>query len=273
MRTAVVVATAAALAACAPRYRTEVETVLTARHPPVSEPAHDALHAHAGAVGQWALYRISRDGAQIGYQLVDITRGDCGVWIEVVWSTADHRAVSKVCYREMPDLDGHAATWRPLVQAVVEMHDDEYPLLIDLRQPGSAPFTAALQIEKFESTFDGARWKHDVFPREDLTVTAGQFAQTVRAKDATGLTMWFHSDVPITNLVRSHARDGSELELVAFSESGATSVIPDLPNDRVHYVECKSDSSIGHLNERPVCRHEHKWWARDELLGSLQHYR
>jgi hypothetical protein len=229
-------------AACMPEVPDSTEIVFASRPSPgVRVPARDSLHAHPARVGQWALYRIS-DGASIGYEYVDVTQGQCGVWFEVVWVARGHRTVSKVCYRTMPDLDHSTERWLPLTRVAVTQRDDGVTTVFDLQAGDGVANQRFIDLCRFQSTFDGARWRHDDLPREDVDAIAGQFAGAVRVISANhDLKMWFHPDVPLTGLVRSHARDGTDLELVSFGEQGATSGIPDVALSADGVIVCTDD--------------------------------
>jgi hypothetical protein len=236
--------------ACTPAYLGDnsANIVLASRamHPVhVAAPAN--LHVHPARVGQWALYRLI-DASGMGYEYVGITRGKCGVWFEDAWVAGGHRTTSKVCYREMPDLDHGSESWLALVRVAVVQYDDELPRVVDLRAGVAPPSELPAQLHRFQGNFDGARWRHDDLPRDDVDVSAGSFARAVRvASTRNAATMWFHPEVPITGMVMSRARDGTELELAAFGEQGATSAIADVPDSGDDYLTC-TQAGIGALS-------------------------
>jgi hypothetical protein len=217
------------------------------------------------------LYDISDDGARVGYELFDVTKGKCGIWFEIAWVTRDHRTVSKVCYKAMPDLDQPSVSWLPLVRVIVMQNDDFLPVVIDLRHRDSMSKND-LDLTSFQGTFDAARWRHYDLPRNDVDVTSGRFTRAVQVTNEQGdLTMWFHPAVPITGMVKSHAGGGRELSLVAFGEQDAVAAIPNYPEASEDYVSCDEDNRSLGVNllhqtasflRKVVCeRPEERFWS------------
>jgi hypothetical protein len=246
-----------ALTACASTtYQTDVDAVLASHRAYVQLPPPEVSpYPQAGEVGQWVLYRSSRNGAA-GYLRIGLTQDRCGVWLEQDWVTRDHRSVSKVCYSAMPDLAAPSASWAPLVRVAVSQNDRDEPVVVDLRDHDNEPMRRSLKLDQFHAGLDSARWRHDDLPREDLDVAAGHFAQAILVKNTDQrLTMWFHTGVPITSMLKSRASDGTELELVAFGDHGAVASLPGVPDDSTAYKECTMQAfPAGSLHTEPMCR-------------------
>jgi hypothetical protein len=266
---AIVIASLAA--ACSAAYHGDVDTVLASHHSEhVQAAPPEELAPQPGKAGQWALYRTADRDGEVGYQLVAITRGRCGIWLEVVWGTATHRTVSKTCYRAMPDFAARTKSWEGLLAVAVTQLDADDPVIVDLRDPDGRSLAPRLQLARFHAVFDSARWRHEDLPREDVDVPAGRFARAVRATSAKrAITSWFHPEVPITGLVESRSDDGARVELVAFGQDGATSAVADLPDERVPYVECRPQEAVGHLIWRTACRRKQPTLEDDTQLKNM----
>lgn len=254
-------------------YHDDVETMLASHPRPRQEVAAPASLVPVPAkVGQWALYKQTK-GSSVGYQYVSVTSDACGVWFEYVWGTGDHRRVSKVCYQQLPDLATDIATWSKLVQAVVTQDDNAAPLVVDLSNHRNAGSKTRLDLARFHANMDWGRWGHEDLPREDVDVPAGHFAKAVEAANHTHtLTMWFHPQVPITGLIKSHESDGTDLELVSYGDEGATTMIPNVPGNGQDYVECTEQPIVGSNMWKMICRQHGKTFEDDtqqkNMLGS-----
>jgi len=266
-----VIAFALLAPACAATYHGDVDTVLAShRSDHVEAAPPEELAPQPGKVGQWALYKAVDRHGEVGYQLVDITDGRCGIWLEVVWGSATHRTVSKTCYRAMPDFAARAKSWESLLAVAVTQLDADDPVIVDLRDPDGRSLAPRLQLARFHTVFDSARWRHEDLPREDVDVPAGRFARAIRATSTgRGITSWFHPQVPITGLVESHSDDGARVELVAFGQDGATSAVADLPDEHVPYIECRPQEAVGHLIWRTACRRKQPTLDDDTQLKNM----
>lgn len=263
MRTLFVLGGVLLVGACE-HYEENVDAVLAGHRAAAREVGPPStLLPHAATVGQWVLYRETEHGETVGYQLVSITQESCGSAIEYVWGRADHRTISKACYSQLPDLATDPASWTELVVAAVTETDADPPLVIDMRPGRNLRSRTRLDLDRFHLNFDGARWRHDDMPRQDVDVPAGHFAKTIRATNRTQtVTTWFHPAVPITAMVRSQTRDGLDVELVTFGDAGARTLLADVPGPGT-YIECMEQIMVGSHLEKLECLH-HDRNAGDE---------
>ena len=225
------------LAACAgpqikAAYKSDVDATLAEGHASMSME-RAALAPHPWKVGQWALYRTVTDGKP-GYEKYSIVgEDDCGFWLEQVQQDYYRRSVSKICYTRMPwlpDASGHyVADTMDLVQVMITQGDTGRAQVFDFRRNPQMKESMKMLAQTMVS-FDWAN--KESLPREDLVVPAGRFAGTVTFPISVtvlwktiNVTTHIHPEVPVYGVVRSDASTGRVSELLAFGETGATSVL------------------------------------------------
>jgi hypothetical protein len=185
----------------------------------VARPTRTELPALA--VGQWSKYRnTSKDGAtEVTYKVV--AEEDGGYWLEVVRGAANAGTVLQMLIsiknRSDPNsLDVHAARIRMPNGHVRELRGD-------MLRPTADGYRKSL-AEIFAPSLAGA-------PQEDVSVPAGNFhgcykrtQKVERQSKASEQTVWVHTDVPISGIVKSEETDGSgKTELLTWGTSGAKS--------------------------------------------------
>ncbi len=215
-------------------YRSDVDAVLAANArggARVGPPA--ALVPQPWRVGQWALYRTQHDG-DLGYEKVGVVGQDaCGMWIERVRQDYRHRTVTKICYRDMPQLPADARTIADaidLVQVEISQHDGARARVLDFRGGQNAQLKQAMQA--FGAELVSFAWTA-ALPRQDVSVPAGTFEATARTTAnvdvgfmSVTVDAWVHPEVPVEGLVESRSSNGIETALLAYGQDGAASVMP-----------------------------------------------
>jgi hypothetical protein len=215
---------------CIPKYKGDVDRVLAAHAGPAPQvAAPTALEPQPWRVGQWALYKTSQ-GGDVGYEKDSVVaQTACGIWIERLVQSYEHRSLWKSCWASDPSAGTRAID---RIQVVVMQVDDRHPIVVDFRDGKNA---------QLRHTLDGVLmrllWKVDAnLPREDVDVPAGHFAQTARSTTTVSMgaksfdfTAWVHPEVPLGGLVKGRASDGTDALLLAYGQDGATSVLPNEP--------------------------------------------
>jgi hypothetical protein len=185
----------------------------------VARPTSTELPALS--VGQWSKYRnTTSDGtSDVTYKVV--AEEDGGYWLEIVRGAANAGTVLQLLIsvknRSDPNsLDVQAARVRMPNGHVRELRGD-------MLRPTADGYRKAL-AEIFVPALAGA-------PQEDVTVSAGTFRgcykrtqKVERQSKASEQTVWVHTAVPISGIVKSEETDGSaKTELLTWGTSGAKS--------------------------------------------------
>jgi hypothetical protein len=175
-------------------------------------------------VGQWVLYK-RRHGTEVGYEKLSVVADDpCGLWIEQVIQDHDGRWTSTFCV--------HVPNWPRTagaeLQVLITQGKGEEPAVFDFR---NGQKTAERSRFDWVVSRVSASWRaaHQL-PRETIRVPAGRFSDALKVVTADGAsTRWSHPEVPFDGMVKQHATDGSiENVLLAYGDTGATSVLPEL---------------------------------------------
>jgi hypothetical protein len=197
-------------------------------------------------VGQWALYKLTDNGA-VGYErLRVVAKDECGDWIEDVQETYHHRWTWLLCIGHGPTPTDRAQALGRL-QVVVEQSYDDVAIYDFRTGPGIRPGTRPKrEYEGLVSRlFPALRCAACERPPEDVAVPAGRFIaaqhETTSSKDGSvELSRWFRSDVPFdgtVKLVDSHGQYADELlgyEDYSFDDDG---VVIDLTTQLVRANE------------------------------------
>jgi len=178
------------------------------------------------AVGQWTTHRLTRadgESSELTYAIVDQER-DGVLWIEVETTTARGPVHIQIL------LDVTGVEWSDPERA----HQAEIEA-VKVRLPNGRVQTFRGAMLRMTREMYG-RWSATMFvgwsdeQREDVTVAAGTFRQTYKRQQDTrfgpweqGGTVWHHSAVPITGMVKMVSDDGTTMELVDFGMTGAES--------------------------------------------------
>ena len=208
------------LVACAPNYQADIDKTL-AMHPgdhhEVAAPA--TLTLQPWKVGQWALYKVTRN-ADVGYIDVSIMAQDtCGIWLHQVTQSSAHRLDVRVCYESMPaKADDH-------VQIVRVKVDENETRVVDFKDHDPKAEELKKAVLAYTTSFPVDWHDNATLPREDLDLPAGHFTQSVRSTGTSVLpsgasesTVWSHPDVPIGGTIKVSTDNGTELVLLAYGQ-------------------------------------------------------
>ena len=190
---------------------------------PAVVPAPKVLRSMALKPGQWARYR-ERDahGDLLGQARFEVlATGLCGTWVQVQLAAGRQSRTWLLCVRD----DGSAPRDQ-LTRALLDDDRDDAPRAVDPANPhGYASELASLVTRIVPPELAGA------FEREDVTVPAGAFEQTLRISNG-GSATWVHTLVPFAGVVKIDEADGREDVLEDFGDSSL-----ELPN---RFVEAAS---------------------------------
>jgi len=166
-------------------------------------------------VGQWAQYK-STTGSGLGFVTFKLVAEERGAyWIEMITENYDGRSFMKRL-TDFGDLKD------PKTQKVLAMKVKDTQGRVTEYSPEfvkSAQNVGNLMVSI-------SPWGE--LPQESMQVPAGHFTKCYRGTVDAGIIsgpVWYHSAVPITGMVKSVSEGmfGQTMELVAFSETGATS--------------------------------------------------
>jgi hypothetical protein len=223
----------ASFAACFPTardaYKSDVDrTLLVAPTPNRQVAAVGVLTPHPWKIGQWATYRMPEDG----YETISVAAVDtCGTWIVDDLTTYHGRVRELVCLRE-PNPNEPPST--DLVRMVILQFDDRIASVIDLSVRDNAMVSklrASDGLRNLVVRMLPATWQADTSLRETIDVPAGHFEMTIRTADTIEtkpVTRWAHPDVPFDGTVWIKQADGQSYVLMAYGETGAPSIMPEL---------------------------------------------
>jgi hypothetical protein len=208
--------------ACAPNYQADIDRTLArapTEHREIAAPT--ALQLQPWKVGQWTLYRVTRN-ADVGYIEVSIMAQDtCGIWLHQITQSTEHRLDVRICYRSMPT-DGKP----DLVQIVKVKVDESETRTVDFHDFDTKAEELKKAVLAYTTSFPIDWHDNTALPREDLDLPAGHFAQAVRGtgtsvlpSGASDSTVWSHPDVPIGGTLKVSTDNGTELVLVAYGQS------------------------------------------------------
>jgi hypothetical protein len=202
-----------------------------------SVPATSVLEARPWAVGQWTLYRHTDRKGRVSVQRLSVVRhDDCGWWVETTTVDAKTRqSTVKVCYREAPTLAATAGetTRRGVDQVQVMITiDGGDPEVLDFRTPEGEMLRGMMAGSAGSMLRD---WDLDLDTTEPVTVHAGTFDGAIRGTYEMRFaflrfsgTGYVHGAIPLNGTLRFDASDGSSQELLAYGETGAASLYPDV---------------------------------------------
>ncbi len=187
-------------------YRAEVGQGLAPR-PHVAVAAATSAVARPWEIGQWALYRTTRDGETAYAWFGVVAKDGCGTWVRSIERTPKGEDVDTVCVRS----DGHG---RPRAAYVILEHGSETRTVDFRAEPQVWPPLAAF-VPAWPTSAD--------LTGEPVDVAAGHFDGALRV----GSDL-VHPAVPFAGWLRGHPPSGGELELVAFGDSGAPAFVPEI---------------------------------------------
>ena len=188
---------------------------------PTPSPKAEGAELLPLAVGQWTRHSVRRaDGtsSEMSYKVVG-TEGDA-FWIEIESGAPGSGTVISLLItlkdrKDPASSDILAARMKLPGQEMREVRGDSLNSTKDAYKKNMA--------QMFVPGLAG-------MAQEDVTVPAGTFKGCYRRSEKTDVgdvhsetTLWTHPSVPITGLVRSKAKDGTGLELIAFGLTGAKS--------------------------------------------------
>ena len=229
-RVLVLIWMAACVSSARDAYESDVDHVLlVAPTPDHQVAAVGELAPHPWKVGQWATYRTS----ERGYETISAVAIEaCGTWFSDEIKTYTGHARWLICLRAL----GQDESPRPidLVQVVIGQWNDGPAAVADFRarhDPGADQFRASPAFARMVARLMPATWQGDTSLRETIDVPAGHFAMTVRTTETIGTmpaTRWAHPDVPFDGTVWVNEAGGKSYALIAYGETGAPSIVPEL---------------------------------------------
>lgn len=187
-------------------YRAEVARVLVPR-PPLQVAAPATMAPKPWRLGQWSIYRTTRDG-DIAYEWLGIVAQDhCGLWVRFIRQTVKHETSYTACVR--PDDAGKAQVFS-LISEI-----DGARSTVDLQRTPAPAWPLDAFVPAWTSA-DGASG-------EAIDTAAGHFEGAMHAGPDI-----VHASVPFSGRVKGQAPDGARIELVAFGDDDAPGIIAEL---------------------------------------------
>jgi hypothetical protein len=227
------------IAACVPdardAYRADVDRRLQAPTAGRQVAAVGPLAPHPWKVGQWATYRTPAPG----YETMSVVALEaCGTWLSDDIHTYEGRKRWLICLRT--PAEGETARPVDLVQLVIEERDNVPTPTQDFRSRSVADIERVRESPTFAAMIARlmpATWAGDTSLRETIDVPAGRFEMAVRSGEViqgTPITRWSHPEVPFDGTVEIRDANLRSYALMAYGETGASSVIRALGNRLVH---------------------------------------